>query len=277
MRYKIKRSMIRELIPFALVSWLIVCSGSQHFRIFHSFYTNMFLLALAILYFLREKTISYTNIIRFMIVVLFVSVNTASGVHILGLPFSRNSYIIFCISCVTLLVLQSSMEKRDFKKKYIYFMTFEAIVSLVCFVLVVYFQFSDLPGYYEHIVPYRYQEGHNIVYLTPYYTMGWYALHGLFSRNAGMFWEPGAHAVYLIIAILFVFNGALDEIKPKYKIIICGILLLGALSTKSTTGYMALALSFVFLVLRCPSKWNTRKNVIIVIGIVLGIMFVAFF
>ena len=95
-----------------------------------------------------------------------------------------------------------------YQGKYVYFMTAETLLSLVCFILVVFLEFDKLPGYYERIVHYS-EQGYNIVYLTPYYTLGWLSTHGYFRRNAGMFWEPGAHAVYLNLAILFIFGGAL--------------------------------------------------------------------
>lgn len=275
MRHKTEGLRMKEWLPFLFVAWIIICSGSQHFRIYNSFFTNMFLLALAILYYLKKRVIMRANFITFLIILLYGGISTVYGVCIHGLRFNRNSFIIFCISCFALLILQSNMTKSDFKKKYIFFMTFETIISLVCFILVVYLDYSNLPGYYERIVPYTHQPGHNIVYLTPYYTMGWFSLNGFFKRNAGMFWEPGAHAVYIIIAILFAFSGALDGLKPKVRMLIVGILFLGVLSTKSTTGYMALALSFIFQILHSPQKWNTRKNLIIIMGVIWGIIFVA--
>ena len=134
-----------------------------------------------------------------------------------------------------------------------------------------------LPGYYEYIVPYTDQPGHNIVYLTPYYTMGWFSAQGFFKRNAGMFWEPGAHAVYLNIAILFIFSGALNGMKSKSRNILLGILLSGSLSTMSTTGYLTLAVSFGFLIFRDPKRWNIRKNMIIIIVVAAAVLGIALF
>jgi len=59
-----------------------------------------------------------------------------------------------------------------------------------------------------------------------------------FVRNSGMFWEPGAFAGYLILAFLFIvaLNGRF-QIGPFKKEALW--LLLGILSSLSTTGYLA--------------------------------------
>lgn len=274
MQYKIKISKIKEFLPFILVAWVIVCSGSQHFRIYNSFPTHMLLLLLTAIFFLMKKRISRDNFIRIGIIGIFLCTHIFIGVFVNGFSFRLNDFIIFCISCCTLTVLQSNMEGRDFKRKYIGFMTVETIVSLICFVLVTYINFDNLPGYYEKTVWYS-EQGYNIVYLTPYYTMGWLSTHGYFGRNAGMFWEPGAHAIYINIAILFIFSGALDDIKPKKRNIVLWILTFGSLSTLSTTGYITLVLCFVFWMFWNPNKWNACRKIFIIGASILIIVFAA--
>lgn len=62
-----------------------------------------------------------------------------------------------------------------------------------------------------------------------------------FVRNSGMFWEPGAFAGYLILAFLFIagLNGRF-QIGPFKKEFL--LLLLGILSSLSTTGYLVFGL-----------------------------------
>lgn len=66
-------------------------------------------------------------------------------------------------------------------------------------------------------------------------------------RNSGMFWEPGAFQGYILLAFLLY----LDDLKylwqeHKLKII---VLLLTVLSTQSTTGYIVLAIVFLYLLI----------------------------
>ncbi len=277
MRLKMKTCCKREWLPFLLVTWLVVCSGSQHFRIYNSFFSNMLLLILAVFYFIREKQITRSNFIRFWAISFFGAVSVWIGVYIRHFQFRLNDAMISLISCAVLVILQSNMTAMEFKRKYVYFMAAECCLSLVCFALVACSDMNVLPGYYEYIVPYTDQPGHNIVYLTPYYTMGWFSAQGFFKRNAGMFWEPGAHAVYLNIAILFIFSGALNGMKSKSRNILLGILLSGSLSTMSTTGYLTLAVSFGFLIFRDPKRWNIRKNMIIIIVVAAAVLGIALF
>lgn len=276
MQYKTRHYLKKEWLPFLLVAWLVVCSGSQHFRIYNSFFSNMLLLILAIFYFVRERQITRSNFIRLCAIGLLMGASIWTGVCVRNFRFNLNDAMIFCISCVVLVILQSNMTAMEFKRKYVYFMVAECCLSLVCFMLVTYFNVSTLPGYYEKTVWYS-ERGYNTVYLTPYYTMGWLSTHGFFTRNAGMFWEPGAHAVYLNIAILFIFSGALNGMKSKSRNILLGILLLGSLSTMSTTGYLTLAVSFGFLIFRDPKKWNTRKNITIIIAVMAAVLGIALF
>jgi hypothetical protein len=58
------------------------------------------------------------------------------------------------------------------------------------------------------------------------------------SRNSGMFWEPGAYQGFLNLALLFLLK--MDNINRKKLRFL--ILILGVLSTQSTTGYIVMML-----------------------------------
>lgn len=78
---------------------------------------------------------------------------------------------------------------------------------------------------------------------------------GLF-RNAGVFWEPGAFSGYLVLALVFLatLRGTLFEEKlRRWR----AVLVLGILSTLSTTGF--LALPFVLFTFRLVTPEN-QKN-----------------
>lgn len=77
-----------------------------------------------------------------------------------------------------------------------------------------------------------------------------FSVHAL--RNSGMFWEPGAFAGYLVLAILFVISMGINK-KVDKKVIV--VLLIALLTTQSTTGYIAL---FVCLILYAVITSGTR-------------------
>lgn len=64
-------------------------------------------------------------------------------------------------------------------------------------------------------------------------------------RNAGPFWEPGAYAGYLlIIPLLYLNDVELFFKKYKKKII---VLIIGLLTTMSTTGYVAFSILLIYI------------------------------
>lgn len=63
------------------------------------------------------------------------------------------------------------------------------------------------------------------------------------SRNSGPFWEPGAFAVFLILAIIFRLI-KMQKITDKKNLLLALVLL----TTTSTTGYIALFLVVVFFI-----------------------------
>lgn len=64
-------------------------------------------------------------------------------------------------------------------------------------------------------------------------------------RNSGMFWEPGAFAGYLVLAILFLL--ADKNNKPVKEMTVLTIALL---TTQSTTGYLAFFIAFFIYIYR---------------------------
>jgi len=90
-------------------------------------------------------------------------------------------------------------------------------------------------------------------------------------RNCGMFWEPGAFAGYLVLALLF--NAWINKGRfEKSKINV--ILVLGLLSTMSTTGMAALGFLVVYFLYN--SKLVRSKMNRAIIFPVLLILFISF-
>ncbi len=90
------------------------------------------------------------------------------------------------------------------------------------------------------------QTDNHFIKSTIFYTMYPVEIQeGSFAiRNSGMFWEPGAFAGYIILALLFIFvlNKGFDFKNFKKEFIVLSI---GILSTQSTTGYIMYGLIVV--------------------------------
>jgi hypothetical protein len=67
--------------------------------------------------------------------------------------------------------------------------------------------------------------------------------YGVGVRNMGMFWEPGAFAGYLALALFFMIGSGQNKGSQKMRAL---VVIAALLSTQSTTGYIALAVLATF-------------------------------
>lgn len=93
----------------------------------------------------------------------------------------------------------------------------------------------------------------------------------LFVRNSGMFWEPGAHAGYLIVGLLFVALKNRKFMFGPYKNEVL-IMSAGLLTTVSTTGFIAFGIILVMF-----SIHNYGLANIVVLPVFLIIIGIAYF
>lgn len=80
-------------------------------------------------------------------------------------------------------------------------------------------------------------------------------------RNCGLFWEPGAFQGFIMLVPLFYID-KLKMLWDKHKLS-CLILIVTLLTTKSTAGYLTLAV-FLFLLIISNNRINFAKKVFIV-------------
>ena len=114
----------------------------------------------------------------------------------------------------------------DFPGKFVFVMYGLAIMSLVFFLPTL--SGVDLPSL---LAPMSIPLGPEIVHIglhnfTPVYG-------ATIVRNSGMFWEAGAFAGYLILALLFTLR-SIETVPRRYFV----VLVVALLSTQSTTGYL---------------------------------------
>lgn len=113
----------------------------------------------------------------------------------------------------------------NFNSQYVRVMYILALVSLAFYIPV---QLGvDLP---ELLSPLRIPMESEITHI------GIHNFHALDvrNRNSGMFWEPGAFAGYLVLAILFLLAN-----KNNWSVKEMTVLTIALLTTQSTTGYLA--------------------------------------
>ena len=185
-----------------------------------------------------------------------------------GITNYGNIVVHFICLCTCLIVV-SGMDFYSFMLRYINIMLLEIIVSLICFTYVVLLNGESLPLEYSGI---DLHEGgaYNIVYLTPYYTIGWLATGGAFRRNSGIFWESGAHAIFINLAILFYFvYNHQKNVKPieKYKLL---IFIIALLTTTSTSGFIEFVLIIGYVLFEEGNqKAGKSKSLVIILGLII--------
>ncbi len=142
------------------------------------------------------------------------------------------SYIATMLLSLTT-ILFYKYHKIDFIESYIKTLAFLAAVSIPFWIL-------NQFGFYGIILG----EGTKIKSMILYTSYGFIPKSNVMFRNSGMFWEPGAFAGYLILALVFIaLKNRKFQIGPYTKEVV--IISFGLLTTQSTTGYLI----FIFILL----------------------------
>ena len=218
-------------IEMFLVFWLICISGNPLFGEFGGkyIYALTAIGALIISIYYGRKLYSLKLIlVLFASVVLFTLQSTIlSEISVLAnANFLARIYLGFLITAVL---------GNKFRFAYMKVMFFVAIVSLVFWLINA---LVDFPGIefdrYRSIVIFNYIPNTD--------------LYGVFRRNCGMFWEPGAYQG-LIMLVPLMFIGQIKELWQQYRIE-CVILILALFSTMSTTGYLVFAVLIMLVMFK---------------------------
>lgn len=144
--------------------------------------------------------------------------------------------------------LVATLEKEDFKRVYINIVAAEASIS-VCIWLLQLLNLVDSRT--ETILGFTYKRFlYNSIFAT---------------RNSGIFWEPGAFQFFLNLGLIFIFEseGSIKHYRIKQI-----ILTVAVLSTQSTTGYIILALIYIYYVaINNAKKMNTSQRIKYIISV----------
>ena len=192
----------------------------------------------------------FVSITLFIFILIFfqrISLGFVSYPGVLG--FISKLIIALCT------IIYYQYEKIDFIETYIKVLTFTAIVSLPLDFINQFTTFGMVTGEFSRSV---------IIYTA-------WVKEPHTGRNFGMFWEPGAFAGYLILAMIFIAikNGKF-QIGPYGKQVLWIVSAL--LTTGSTTGYVIFGLILIIYSLQ-NFRWG---KIIIVPVLIIGLSY-AFF
>ena len=280
MNYHKRRGKIatRELFTSFTVLWLIISSGSEYFMNQHMPLTTAIMGVLSAVLIVRKPklTAKHKNVLN--ILIAFMVFNTLANFSN-GIYF--NDVVIDIVKIVFVVSIANTISEDEFIVKYVRIMFCLAILSLICHAFIQITHGGPLPFQQAFI-------GSNGLrrYSTFYHTVGWelnYSYHtagyGYFTRNAGIFWEPGGYQVFLNLALfLFWAKQELFELlwttrrrKRLYKMTV-PILIITILSTQSTTGYICLIFNILFYLFYKNKVKSSWSKVLIIMGGVVAIV-----
>ncbi len=240
----VKDKLLLELMIFLLLfltSGFMVCNDIISSAMTIGLWLVLFVVLLSGIKLLnRNSVVCYAAVVACMTLSMLVNNENIWTLSIRIFSF----FVVMCITNVYTL--------NEFKMAFINVVVYLAVVSLVGFLL-----FSCIP-ILQNLFVVRNSANHLysnlILYVHP---------KG-FSRNMGIFWEPGAYQTFLCLALLLE---TLDEHMSMKRVL---ILILTIISTLSTTGYIALAIILPFaLVKKTTSRTNKRIIAILLLIIVI--------
>lgn len=181
---------------------------------------------------------------------LFIIIFVFQSILILDFSITSTGYVImkFIIGSAVAIIIG-----KQFVNCYVDVMWFLSIVSLLGYFLTI--TLGLLPG-----IPCA-EEGISQILYTQLFSFE------LLARNSGMFWEPGAFAGYLSIAIFFAITT--NQVSKKYLI----PFLLALITTYSTTGYLSLFTIMLYFLWR-NNKLSSVQRFFFICVLLIGIYYV---
>lgn len=243
-------SLSKEKINNALdtisVLWIILSTGSLVLCIFNMKLSMFVLLGISLCYVIRNKRIGVKQFRTIWVILLLVIIN--SIINIKYFEFT-DDIIILLIRLFSLGIMCTYITRQCFMENFCKIVFVLCIISLICFVA------SEaglrLPG--ETTLWFK-----NKYYIyTFYHTIGrWTAFH----RNAGMFWESPAFAIFINIAVSFLMLGDI-EITPKKRIVYFTVYSITLFSTLAITAYIIFFLVLMAILLQRRKQSGEKSRV----------------
>ena len=148
------------------------------------------------------------------------------------------------------------IDPRNAMTKFIKIVVFFAAISLVCYVIILNGHGSLL----SKVFPSRWGTGSR-----QYCGSIFYAYCSRFDRNNGVFYEPGVYQISLVMCIYsMLYMTEKININQKTRNVFLIILVLSLITTKSTTGYLGLAVIFAGFLIKKKERSTATVGIIII-------------
>lgn len=223
---------INTIIDYIIVTLLILNSKSVYFGIVYSIISkNILLLACGLLFLIRCRHISMklllqvSTLLALLLIGGIINGSILSNVRVFIVVFAIALIVVLCIS------------KSKYIECYINIINIISIISLICFAIG-----QVAPAIASYLASYYPANTYTTYWVSSFYYWG---LSGIYHRNCGIFWEPGAYQGFINIAILMLLLNGSNVQKKARKFIIFTITLL---STQSTTGYIVYAIIVIVFI-----------------------------
>ena len=227
---------MKNLLVYIYVMLVIMVSGNPAIDVIGSDQMTLITFGLgAGLFMTRYQIVTVNNLLFILCVGFLLLVQIA----LFG-PLVFNASVNFVVQLLIAAMLMAVLPK--FLTVFVHCMVFISLIALP-----IYF-FIWLPGKEELLRPFALYSNNLEFHIGLYNFRGYVGESG---RNSGLFWEPGAFAGYLALAL---FAMVLLREQNKQSFWLAAILVLALLTTLSTMGYVALlAVAFAYL-------WQRFRN-----------------
>lgn len=263
---------IRRIYVYSLAMATILLSRSVYFGIINLAFYRWVYYALIIVGFALLCSSMKVNVSGILRAFLLVGLLVGNVLFHLGDMSSTmlNEVIGFALDITMTSIMASYLDAKSYGKAFVNCVVLLAAISLPCVAIA---NFSETLAY--SLVSNSYDWSVRFGY-SIFYTWG---INGTINvRNSGVFWEPGAFAGFLILAMLMLLHSGENHKRARAKML---ILVVTLLTTRSTTGYILLVLILVamyrdFMLLftqgRKSSVFNFAVGTIVVIAAILVVV-----
>lgn len=243
----VKKSSLLQIYDYFVIYYAVACSGNPFFIYRDPIKHFIVLMILVIIRRIANKRSLLSirkNEALFLMGVLTLLVVSMT----LNADYSLQSYINTFSRLVGALLITKAFKFEDFAEKYVKLITFLAAASVVLFFAnqrmpQIANVFGELPNAQLKEANLDYRTYVNGGFLYTFIVSYGYGTDSIwaYTRNNGIFWEPGAYQFFLNLALVFLLEKC-DVEKKKWALF---ILIITVLSTGSSTGMITL---FVILI-----------------------------
>jgi len=256
-----------KFLKYLALFLVVAISGIPYFILQRSFIILSFLLSLALLIYYEKKIEGN----YYAIIALFIGIEIIQDIYFGNINLYMHLSTFLRISTVYFLLRVLGF---NFFYMYTRLIVFFSIISWIFFIGDTFFNFRELfipkvtnlfSLFEKSSSAYPYSP--NIILYT--FNPNTINFTGIINnRNSGPFYEPGAFAIFIIIA--FIFNLLLNKKLADKTNIILSITLFSTFSTTGYTAFFAILTAFIFI------KSNLKYKYFILIFVLIGVYYAYF-